>query len=269
MDLIDQACDGSIIINLTSPSYSLVTTDGALSNGRNKVVEFTGTLGGAAAITITPLNISKLYWISNQTNQPMSVNNGSGTALAIAAGVCIPIFCDGAGNCANLLGNTGSDTINTNNLVVNTSAALPSGTATTIAGVSLQSYITSLIPAFTAIAGTLVISAIGAITVSGGTWVVFTFGTVSGTRIKVAIGGGLVTDGGTITLPGGFATDGSNQVVNVSVGSFTATAGQATGVGVAYNPATQVATAPTKSQSGGGSMGVNIAWNGVCWLTGV
>lgn len=199
----------------------------------------------------------------------MVVNNGSGSALAIATGVCVPCFCDGAGNVTNLLGSTGSDTVNTNNLVVNTSAALPTGPAVTIAGVGLDAYIASLIPAFTSISGALVISAIGAITVSGGAWVTFTFGTVSGTRIKVAIGGGLVTDGGTIVLPGGFATDGSNQVINVSVGSFLATSGSMVAVGVAYDPTTQVATAPTKSQSGGGSGTVNIAWNGVCWLTGV
>lgn len=269
LNLVDQACDGSVVINLTTPTYALNVADGALSDGRNKVIEFTGTPGSTVAVSVTPVNISKLYWISNQTNQPMTVSNGSGSALVMSSGVCIPCYCDGAGNVTNLLGQPASDTVITNNLVVNTAAALPSGTATTIAGVSLQSYITSLIPAFTAIAGTLVCSAIGAITVTGGAWVTFTLGTTVGTRIKIAIGGGLVTDGGTIILPGGFATDGTNQVINVSIGSFLCTAGQATGLGVAYNPATQVATAPTKSQSGGGSMSVNIAWNGVCWLTGV
>lgn len=267
-DLVDQACDGSVIISISTASFSLNVADGALSNGRNKVVEFTGSPASPVTVSVVPVNISKVYWISNQTGQPMTVNNGAGSALSVPFGACMPCFCDGSGNVTSLSSGIVSDTVNTNNLVVNTSASLPSGPAVLIAGQGLDAYISSLIPSLTMIPGTLIIPNLAAVGVPGGSWIIFTFGTVVGTRIRIAYGSGLLPDGSTITLPGGFPTDGSNQQIGVAISSFNATAGQITGISVAYNAATQQVTAPTKTQSGGGAPGVNIAWSGTAWLTG-
>lgn len=267
LNLVDQALDGTLIVGLSSPSYTLTVTDGTLSNGRNKVVEFTGAPGSPVTISITPVNISKLYWISNQTGQPMTVNNGSGSALLIPNSACTPCFCDGSGNVTALNSNSSVDTLTTSNLIVNNAAALPSGLATTIAGVSLQSYIASLIPALTALTGPLVISNIAAIGVPGGAWAIFTFGTVAGTRIRLGFTSGLLSSGSVIQFPAGFAVDGTNQIMHVSIGSANATAGNLVTIAASYNAATQQVSG-TGAQSGGGSPGVNVAWFGMAWVTG-
>jgi cytoskeletal protein CcmA (bactofilin family) len=75
--------------------------------------------------------------------------------------------------------------------------------AVKIAGVLLATYIASLIPALSALAGTLVISSV----TPSGNWLVLTFGTTVGTRIKLAIGFGAgAANGSSISLPAGFST---------------------------------------------------------------
>ena len=60
-DILDQAIDGIISITLSSAGSSgspnsLPISDGAVSNGRNKFIEFTdgGDLGATAYVQLTP-----------------------------------------------------------------------------------------------------------------------------------------------------------------------------------------------------------------------
>ncbi len=265
--MIDQATDGFVQVDANTATITLSVTDGALSNGRCKTIQFVGSPTSTYTVNVAPVNIQKLYWMSNQTTQSMIVANGAGTGTTVPPGSCVPIQLDGIGNTINLYANPVIAQATITDLSVPGSATLPGGTAITISGVQLPDYIESLIPSFTSISGNLVLSGVSAFSVTGATWAIFTFGTTPGTRFKLAYGNGQVADGGTITLPGGFPTDGSNQIINVSVGSVVATSGSITSVTTAYNGASQIANAPTKGQTGGGSPTVTIAWNGVCWLT--
>ena len=65
-DLIQQAVAGYQSVALTSTSTTLAMTDGVLSNARNMVLEFTGTLIGNSTINL-PDGIEKFYLIKDST----------------------------------------------------------------------------------------------------------------------------------------------------------------------------------------------------------
>ena len=48
-------------------THTLTTSDGALSDGQFKVINFTGALGANNTITISPNDQDKLYFIINST----------------------------------------------------------------------------------------------------------------------------------------------------------------------------------------------------------
>ena len=58
-DLIDEAVDGLAAVSI-SGSASLTMTDGSTSNGRKRVIVYTGTLAGNATITVSP-NASRWF----------------------------------------------------------------------------------------------------------------------------------------------------------------------------------------------------------------
>jgi hypothetical protein len=87
-----------------------------------------------------------------------------------------------------------------------TAGTLTAG-ATTVSSLSvgaqtLAQFVASQIPALTALSGSLVMSNF---TASNG-WVVFTFGTTTGTRTQLAFGAGTAANGAAIALPSGFSS---------------------------------------------------------------
>src|ERR1039457_3251289 len=76
-DLLDNAIDGVEYITLSGGAYNLNIADGAASNGRYTVVVFQGSLGGPVAVSITPVNIQKVYWIANESTQAVTLSNGA------------------------------------------------------------------------------------------------------------------------------------------------------------------------------------------------
>lgn len=97
LGLIDTAVDGSLSLALTGSTASLPITDGAASNGRPKVIIFTGTPGATCTVTITPNTSKKLYFFVNNSNQSAIITQGSGGNITIAAGIAKVVYCDGAG----------------------------------------------------------------------------------------------------------------------------------------------------------------------------
>ena len=96
-DLLDHAIDGFVSIALTGTTQSLPITDGVASNGRYKVVKFTGSPGGTCTVTVSPNTAKKLYWFQNASDQSVIISQGSGATVTIAAGKHRIVSCDGAG----------------------------------------------------------------------------------------------------------------------------------------------------------------------------
>jgi hypothetical protein len=120
-DFLDMATDGNLIIALSSSSYSLATSQGVPSTGRNKVIEFTGALSADATINITPNTAQKIYYIRNHTTGGFSlvIQQGSGGSFTLQAGHSAIVYADGGGAGAVVKGFT-SD-LQTDTLLVITS----------------------------------------------------------------------------------------------------------------------------------------------------
>jgi len=96
--LMEEMVAGVVSINLTGlTSSNLTVTDGATSNGRHMVVEFTGSPGATSTVTVNPDDMQKLYFINNATDQSVVITQGSGGDVTVPAGTKKIVYCDGAG----------------------------------------------------------------------------------------------------------------------------------------------------------------------------
>ena len=96
-ELIEEMIGGVVSISLGSTTYTLTTTDGATSNGRHAVVVFTGSPGGTCTVTVSPNDMQKVYTIKNDTDQTVTLTQGSGGDVSVPAGKIKVLYCDGAG----------------------------------------------------------------------------------------------------------------------------------------------------------------------------
>lgn len=113
-DLIDQAIDGIISITLgatgsTGSPNTLPITDGTVSNGRNKFIEFVdgGDLGGTAYVQLTPNDAEKIVFIRNSLTASRSIIVFQGTYSAsndfeITNGSDVLLKFNGAGGSATV-----------------------------------------------------------------------------------------------------------------------------------------------------------------------
>lgn len=105
-NLIDQSLDGFVSLSLTGTSSSLAITDGAVSDGRNRIIICTGTLAANHTITVTPNDAEKYYFVYNNTTGGFSViiaqGGGSGSTVSVAAGYWSLVRLDGTGSNANV-----------------------------------------------------------------------------------------------------------------------------------------------------------------------
>lgn len=132
-----------------------------------------------------------------------------------------------------------------------------SADAITVGGVSLSTFVTNLIPALTALSGALVISGVA----TSGSWVIFTFGTVVGTRIRIAVGAGTLSNGASITLPSGFSA--ANAYFGVSINNVNSTPGNnLDGITASLSSLTIVATGNDNS---GHTFAGTANWFGVVY----
>jgi hypothetical protein len=105
-DFLDAGIDGNVSIPLSASGYTLMTNQGTPSNGRNKVVIFTGALTADASITIAPNTAEKIYFILNQTTGGFNlvVSQGTGPNVKIAAGKSAVVYSNGGGGAAGCYG---------------------------------------------------------------------------------------------------------------------------------------------------------------------
>jgi hypothetical protein len=96
--IIQQAIAGyqSLAVNATT-GLTLVFTDGAISTGKNAVINLTGTLSGNVNVTV-PDAIEKTYLVNNQVTQgvyTLTFKTTSGTGIKLAQGNRYVIYADG------------------------------------------------------------------------------------------------------------------------------------------------------------------------------
>ena len=102
LDIIDRAVNGVGAITLSGTSHTLTTTDGALSEGGNKVLVLGGSPSGTNTITISPNDQDKMYFVHNNSGQTATFTQGSGGNVSIPTGSKGLIFADGAGSSAKV-----------------------------------------------------------------------------------------------------------------------------------------------------------------------
>jgi hypothetical protein len=123
-ELMEEMATGIVSIALSSTSYTLTTTDGATSNGRHAVIVFTGTPGGTCTVTVSPNDMQKVYFIVNNTDQTVTMSQGSGANVSVATGKTKVLYCDGAGSGAAVVDiSNGFDATTLADLGVTASAA--------------------------------------------------------------------------------------------------------------------------------------------------
>ena len=102
LDIIDRAVNGVGAITLSGTSHTLTTTDGALSEGGNKVLVLGGSPSGTNTITISPNDQDKMYFVHNNSGLTAIFTQGSGGNVSIPTGSKGLIFADGAGSGAKV-----------------------------------------------------------------------------------------------------------------------------------------------------------------------
>lgn len=97
MDIVDRVMGGVGPITLTGTTHTLLTTDGALSEGMYRVLVLGGSPSGTNTITVSPNDQDKMYLVYNNSGQSAIFTQGSGGNVTVANGDAKIIYCDGAG----------------------------------------------------------------------------------------------------------------------------------------------------------------------------
>ena len=128
LNIIDRLTNGIGTITLGGATKTILTSDGALSEGQYKVLVLTsGTID--CTITISPSDGQHIYFVVNGSGFDCTFTQGSGANVTIANGDNALIYCDGAG--------AGAAVINiTDNLAMN-SVKITGGTITGITDLAI------------------------------------------------------------------------------------------------------------------------------------
>jgi hypothetical protein len=104
LDIIDRLINGVGEVTVSGTLHDLEITDGALSDGMYKLVEFKGTPSGDNTVTILPSNAQKIMFVKNSTEGGHNIimKQGSGTTVTVANGKTAILFADGKGGTANV-----------------------------------------------------------------------------------------------------------------------------------------------------------------------
>ena len=100
LSILERAANGFVQIALTGTSYTLTLSNqpSAAENGHYKAIEFTGTPGGTCTVTLEQNDHARVYMFLNSTNETVSVTQGSGSNVTIAASEGAIVLADGAGS---------------------------------------------------------------------------------------------------------------------------------------------------------------------------
>jgi len=214
MDIVDRAMNGVVALALVGTSSNLTTSNGATSDGQNKVLLCSGTLAAAHTITILPADAQKVYYVKNDATKTVTFSQGSGATTAnIAVGSFAIIYADGNNNVVNLSLNSELGQLKQNgDLVTSTAAELNvlDGVTTTLEAADLN--LLDGAQANTVVASKAVVyggsGEVKANTIALGNWTI----TESGSELKFAYGGTnrfKITSGGATVAEGDVTAFGS------------------------------------------------------------
>ena len=97
LNLIQQAVAGYQSVALTSTTTTLAMTNATISNARNMVLEFTGSLSGNSTVNL-PDGIEKVYFIKDSTTRntySLTFKTTSGTGVALTSSKITGAYSDG------------------------------------------------------------------------------------------------------------------------------------------------------------------------------
>ena len=142
-DIIDRAINGVVSLSLVGTSSNLTTSNGATSDGQNKVLLCSGTLAAAHTITILPADAQKVYYVKNDATKTVTFSQGSGATTAnVATGSFAIIYADGNNNVVNLSLSSELGQLKQNGVLVTSTAAelnVLDGITTTLEAADLNS----------------------------------------------------------------------------------------------------------------------------------
>ena len=214
-DILDRAVNGVVGLSLVGTSSNLTTSNGATSDGQNKVLLCSGTLAATHTITILPSDAQKVYYVKNDATKTVTFTQGSGATTAnVATGSFAIIYADGNNNVVNLSLSSELGQLKQNGVLISSSAAdlnmLDGADATTL-------QLADLVLLDGAVKNTVVAEKavvygnsgeVKANTIALGNWTI----TESGSELKFAYGGTnrfKVTSGGATVAEGDVTAFGS------------------------------------------------------------
>ena len=166
--LIQQAVTGYQSISLTSTTTTLAMTNATISNARNMVLEFTGTLTGNSTVQL-PAGIEKLYFVKDSTTHgsyTLTFKVASGTGFDLTSGKIYGAYSDGT-NMTSIDLNSLGGTMTLDQVLTygsTTTQSLTVGSLTVTSAISTNTFL-----ATTATATTLTGTTISSTTLTGST----------------------------------------------------------------------------------------------------
>ena len=123
-DILDRAVNGVVSLSLVGSSSNLTTSNGATSDGQNKVLLCSGTLAATHTISILPADAQKVYYVKNDATKTVTFTQGSGATTAnVATGSFAIIYADGNNNVVNLSLSSELGQLKQNGVPITSSAA--------------------------------------------------------------------------------------------------------------------------------------------------
>jgi hypothetical protein len=105
-DFLDTAIDGGIAVTVSASAYTLITNQGVPSEGRNKVITFSGSVVQDVTVTIAPNTASKVYFVTNSTTGGFSLifTQGTGPTFTLRNGRSAIVYANGRGGVSGVVG---------------------------------------------------------------------------------------------------------------------------------------------------------------------
>ena len=166
--LIQQAVTGYQSVSLTSTTTTLAMTNATISNARNMVLEFTGTLTANSTVQL-PAGIEKLYFVKDSTTHgsyTLTFKVASGTGFDLTSGKIYGAYSDGT-NMTSIDLNSLGGTMTLDQVLTygsTTTQSLTVGSLTVTSAISTNTFL-----ATTATATTLTGTTITSTTLTGST----------------------------------------------------------------------------------------------------
>lgn len=89
--LLEAGVAGVTVVDVTAGDVVLTSLDGVADEARAMILRIVGTPPFIRIVTVT--NVSKLYFIINETDEEVAVNNGAGSFEIVNPGINSSLFC--------------------------------------------------------------------------------------------------------------------------------------------------------------------------------